>query len=199
MYGKPVVIDECGYEGNIHMSWGDLSAEEMVSRFWLGFTLGGYVGHGETYLNPEEVLWWSKGGVLRGESPARIAFLRQIFEQVPDLTPVEKLDMENTNLMDGGFQKLHAHFNEMGIPPIAAGGLGSEACGYNLEQDYYLFYYGLHQPAAQVYNLGDGRYRVDVIDTWNMTVETVMDMAAGETRVPLPGRKYIAVRIQKVL
>jgi len=198
MYGKPVVIDECGYEGNIHMSWGDLSPEEMVTRFWLGFTLGGYVGHGETYLNPEEVLWWSKGGALRGESPARIAFLRQVFEQAPDLTPVEKLDMENTNLMDGGFQKLRAHFVESGIPPIAAGGLSSEACGYNLEQGYYLFYYGLHQPAAQAYNLGDGRYQVDVIDTWNMTVETVLEQAAGETRVPLPGRKYIAVRIQKV-
>jgi len=198
MYGKPVVIDECGYEGNIQMSWGDLSAEEMVFRFWLGFTLGGYVGHGETYLNPEEVLWWSKGGALRGESPARIAFLRQVFEQAPDLTPIEKLDMENLNLMDGGFQKLRAKFNDLGIPPIAAGGLSSEACGYNLEQGYYLFYYGLHQPAAQMYNLGDGKYQVDVIDTWNMTVETVLEQATGETRVPLPGRKYIAVRIQKV-
>lgn len=52
-YGKPVVVDECGYEGDIHMNWGDLSAEEMIHRFWLGFAAGGYVGHSETYVNPE--------------------------------------------------------------------------------------------------------------------------------------------------
>jgi hypothetical protein len=82
-YKKPVVIDECGYEGNIHMSWGDLSPEEMVIRFWLGFTLGAYVGHGETYVNPEEVLWWSKGGQLHGESVSRIAFLRKSLNRRP--------------------------------------------------------------------------------------------------------------------
>jgi hypothetical protein len=26
------------------------------------------------------VLWWAKGGVLKGESPARIAFLREVLE-----------------------------------------------------------------------------------------------------------------------
>ncbi len=99
-YNKPVVIDECGYEGNIHMVWGDLSPEEMVSRFWLGFVQGGYVGHSETYVNEDDVLWWSKGGQLKGESVPRIAFLRQIFEHAPALTPIEKEDMEFLNLMD---------------------------------------------------------------------------------------------------
>jgi hypothetical protein len=46
------------------------------------------VGHGETYLHPEDILWWSKGGVLHGESPARIAFLRKIVEAGPVLDPV---------------------------------------------------------------------------------------------------------------
>ena len=87
-----MVVDECGYEGDIHMSWGDLSPEEMVDRFWLGFASGGYVGHGETYVNDEEWLWWSKGGELSGESPQRIAFLREIWEAVPapGLFPVPK-------------------------------------------------------------------------------------------------------------
>jgi len=29
------------------------------------------------------VLWWSKGGALHGESPKRIAFLREILESAP--------------------------------------------------------------------------------------------------------------------
>ena len=84
LYRKPVVVDECGYEGNIHRGWGNLPAWELVRRFWEGVARGGYVGHGETYMHPEDILWWSKGGVLHGESPARIAFLREILEDAPD-------------------------------------------------------------------------------------------------------------------
>jgi len=82
-YQKPVIFDECQYEGNIPRRWGNLSAQELVRRFWLGTVSGAYVGHGETYLDPNDVLWWSKGGVLHGQSPARIAFLRQILESAP--------------------------------------------------------------------------------------------------------------------
>jgi hypothetical protein len=82
-YRKPVVYDECKYEGNIPKRWGNISAQELVRRFWLGTVNGVYVGHGETYLDPNDVLWWSKGGVLHGESPKRIAFLRKIVEAGP--------------------------------------------------------------------------------------------------------------------
>lgn len=82
-FRKPVIYDECKYEGNIPKRWGNISAQEMVRRFWLGTVGGAYVGHGETYLDPNDVLWWSKGGVLHGESPSRIAFLRKILEEAP--------------------------------------------------------------------------------------------------------------------
>jgi hypothetical protein len=82
-YRKPVIYDECKYEGNIPKRWGNISAQELVRRFWLGTVSGAYVGHGETYLDPEDVLWWSKGGALHGESPKRIAFLRKILESAP--------------------------------------------------------------------------------------------------------------------
>ncbi len=82
-YRKPVIYDECKYEGNIPRRWGNISAREMVRRFWLGTVAGAYVGHGETYLDPKDILWWSKGGVLHGESPPRIAFLRKILEEGP--------------------------------------------------------------------------------------------------------------------
>ena len=46
---------------------------------------GGYAGHGETFMNPEDILWWSHGGKLHGESPARIRFLHEILTQTPGL------------------------------------------------------------------------------------------------------------------
>jgi hypothetical protein len=55
-YAKPVVIDECGYEGDIDQGWGNISGQEIVRRCWEGAVRGGYVGHGETYLNEREEL-----------------------------------------------------------------------------------------------------------------------------------------------
>lgn len=80
---KPVIYDEMKYEGDIPRRWGNISAQEMVRRFWLATTAGAYGGHGETYLNKEEILWWSKGGTLHGESAPRIAFLRRLVEESP--------------------------------------------------------------------------------------------------------------------
>lgn len=90
-YRKPVVVDECRYEGNIEEHWGNLSGRRMTHQFWQGAIGGGYVGHGETYCHPEDLLWWSKGGFLHGESPARIAFLRRLLEEGPrgGFTPVK--------------------------------------------------------------------------------------------------------------
>lgn len=82
-YNKPVVYDECFYEGDLPRRWGDISGREMTHRFWLGTANGCYVGHGETYLDPNDVIWWSKGGVLKGESPKRIAFLKSILATAP--------------------------------------------------------------------------------------------------------------------
>ena len=89
-YGKPVVFDEVCYEGNIEDPWGNITPQELVHRFWRGTVAGCYVGHGETYLHPHDILWWSKGGELHGESPSRIAFLRQVLGELPHgLTPAE--------------------------------------------------------------------------------------------------------------
>lgn len=97
-YRKPVIYDECKYEGNIHQRWGSLSAREMVRRFWLAAVQGAYAGHAETYLDPNDVLWWSKGGVLKGESPKRIAFLKKLLEE----GPTEGLDSQSTYYLGAG-------------------------------------------------------------------------------------------------
>ncbi len=89
-FGKPVIYDECKYEGDVPQGWGNLTPREMTQRFWLG-TLGGcYVGHGETYRHPEDILWWSKGGALHGKSAGRIQWLKDFMAKAPpfhDLQP----------------------------------------------------------------------------------------------------------------
>lgn len=196
MYGKPVVIDECCYEGNINMLWGDLSPEKMVHRFWTGFVQGGYVGHGETYVNDREELWWSKGGELVGQSPARIAFLRKIFETAPHLSPVEKADNEFINLSETGLRAFTR--GTRAIDTIIPEGAWNCASGGYHEDDYFIFYFGSHQPGFRYFNLPEGAtYRVDVIDTWNMTIDCFAEAASGKIEVSMPTRKYMAIRIQK--
>ncbi len=166
-YGKPVVVDETLYEGTISEPWGNITAEEMVRRFWVGLTHGGYVGHGETYLHPDDILWWSKGGVLHGESPERIAFMRRIMEGGP----------------------------ERGFDPVPWW-RSWKAHAVGKGDDYILLYWGVRQPGEMTLEL-PARYRADVIDTWEMTITPVEGVLEGEVTVPLPGRPYIALRLRK--
>ncbi len=166
-YRKPVIIDECGYEGNISHGWGNLPPQELVRRFWEGVTRGGYVVHGETYLHPEDTLWWSKGRVLYGESPERIAFLRRILEEGPD----------------------------EGLEPI---NLGWDVTCAGKEGEYYLAYFGIHQPAYRSLKLPEGsRFNIDMIDTWEMTITPMERTFEGECQVKLPSKPYMALRIRK--
>ncbi|MEO6786277.1 MAG: PKD domain-containing protein, partial [Chthoniobacteraceae bacterium] len=90
-YQKPVIYDECKYEGNVTQGWGRLTGREMTQRFWLGTMGGCYVGHGETFTNPEDILWWSKGGVLHGESPQRIQWLKDFMAKAPPFHELQPL------------------------------------------------------------------------------------------------------------
>jgi hypothetical protein len=167
LYRKPVVVDECAYEGNINRGWGNIPAWELVRRFWEGVARGGYVGHGETYMHPEDILWWSKGGVLHGESPARIRFLRAILEDAP----AEGLD-------------------EMSDYDMACAGK---------EGEYYLMYFGFRQPKFRRLQLpADLDFQIDVIDTWEMTVDPIDGVFSGKAEIGLPGKPYIALRVTRV-
>jgi hypothetical protein len=87
-YGKPVVFDECRYEGDIPEGWGDITAQRLVGNFWKTLVEGAFCGHGETYLNGREELWWSKGGVLVGQSPALLTFFKKIVDAAPSAATV---------------------------------------------------------------------------------------------------------------
>ncbi|EKX61269.1 hypothetical protein STRIP9103_00967 [Streptomyces ipomoeae 91-03] len=69
-WGKPVTIDEMGYEGGVE--WGATSLPRRWSadagRAWCAADMCGYVTHGECCLADDDVLWRAKGGTLKGES-----------------------------------------------------------------------------------------------------------------------------------
>ncbi len=175
-FGKPVVLDEIGYEGNIQHGWGNLSGRELVRRFWEAACRGGYAGHGETFYREDRILWWSHGGALHGESPERISFLREITSDIPST----------------GLKYLPGRSDEACAVPDTF--TPSRIKVY----DYYLIYYGYTRPSFKEYQFdGDTRFSVDVIDTWEMKVEH-FGVFSGKFRIELPGKEYMAVRIRKV-
>lgn len=205
-YGKPVVFDECRYEGNIIHNWGNISARELVHRFWTAMVYGGYCTHGETYCSEDEVLWWAKGGVLKGESPARIAFLREIAESLPG--PLEYLaegvgvmtaemieEMKKTGLPE----QVKDHFFVKGMIRMPAERvktfiLRHRPCLGHCGEAAYLRYYEKECTSVGELNLPEtGAYRVEVIDTWQMTRRIVREGARGRIQVELPGREGMAV------
>ena len=165
-YQKPVVNDECEYEGDIPHPWGNISARELVHRFWVMVTGGGYATHGETYEDADDILWWSKGGVLHGESAARIAFLRKIAEERAE-----------------------------GYTPMEDSWVWTRVSGARRESEW-LFYFGPHQPLSWIAGLPkQGRYTIDVIDTWSMTIERLPGTFTAPFSLPLPGKPYMAARV----
>jgi hypothetical protein len=193
-YGKPVVDDEFEYEGNIPFPWGNITAEEVVHRFWIMVINGGYAGHGETYVHPEDIIWWSKGGMLHGDSWKGIGFLRQIMEAGPvgGLTPIA--DVDDNGLVPSRMQWIWTRIS---------GGMNGA---------YYLIYFGEHQMAAMPVWLATSDYAVDIIDTRKLTVVQIELQPYDDTvlgsdphfesmkptyYVKLPSIPYLALRISR--
>ena len=168
-WGKPVIFDECQYEGNISNRWGSISGNEMCRRFWLSVIHGTYGGHAETYLTPDEILWWSHGGVLRGESPARIAFLRRILEE--------------TGSLGSG---------TIGFTAIPGGQyLAAERANHAAM----FYFFDCWQPSEQSFTLPEGfSYMAEWIDIWEMKITLVGDTLKGAVTLKLPGSPGGALR-----
>lgn len=160
-FGKPVVIDECVYEGNLNTWWGGITAQELVRRFWEATARGCFLGHSEAYAG--ENIWWSHGGELKGKSPERIKFLRSIMASCPNI----------------------CFSSESGTNNIARAIAGTDA---------QLVYFGFYQPISYtVHLLGTGKFWVQIIDTWNMTVEELPHPITGSAEISLPGKPYMAI------
>lgn len=214
-YGKPVSIDECCYEGNLPDAWGAISGEEMTARFWRTMVRGASCTHGETFLPDEkQIVWWAKGGKLIGESPSRIAFLRGIIESLPaPLEPVkslgerviaiQKLQGEEKAKAYSAFDPDFRFFVDaiLQMPEAEAERLfacDTEVCGHTADDSAILHYYDILTSCRVHFEVPeDKKYRIDVIDTWNMTRKTVKTGASGKFDVDLPGRPYMAVLAMK--
>lgn len=184
---KPVIFDEVCYEGNSKLRWGNLTGEQLVERFWWGLMGGTYVGHSETFDQKQnaDYSWLGQGGKLMGTSPPRLAFLRRIMEEgpVPGIEPIQT--WWNYHIAGKPFE-------------------------------YYLHYFGAETPTQWPVVLPGRKgqpmnsYRLDVIDTWNMTVTPVEGVFTMQRHsdydfhdparptVELPGKQWIAVRLTKV-
>ena len=198
-WGKPVVVDECCYEGDLPYAWGNISGQEMTRRFWRCVLGGGYCTHGETFLAADEVLWWAKGGRLKGESPARIAFLRGILAEIPGpLEPVpgfwEGLLEDNppdapawTAPFTDSLRRMDPRERQA---HLAADHAWAARCG----DAAFLWYHDRQCCRTQRITLPEnGTYRVELIDPWEMRRQTLLDRARGETVLTLPAREDMVV------
>ncbi|MGD0206426.1 MAG: DUF5060 domain-containing protein [Verrucomicrobiota bacterium] len=185
VYRKPVLYDEIKYEGNIWKRWGNLSAQEMVFRFWNATVAGTYATHGETISNAQGLLWTSDGGRLYGQSPARLAFLRRVLADGPagGIDPIDKWQKVNLGGQQGEYYLLY---------------FGKE------RPTNWLF-------ELPKFKLANGmKFKADIIDTWNMTITPVdgiftihekdnYTFADEQGRaINLPDRQWMALRIQQV-
>ena len=140
-------------------------------------------------------MWWAHGGELHGEAPERIAFMRGIFADAPlDAAPLDANDPQDevwpvaATLPEGVAlnARLEKGVQYWDVPVLRSG------------RDYQLVYFGWYRPAYREFPLpDDGKYEVEVIDTWNMTIDRLPGTYEHTVKVNL-GRQYMAVRIRKV-
>ena len=195
IYKKPVIFDEVCYEGNVGSRWGWLSGQEMLRRMYNGLMSGTYVTHAETF-NAEEGSsaetagnFLAYGGDFRGESWRRIKFLRAILDDLPNPLGLADHNWDEYTTTAG--------------------------------EGYYLIYFGSEIRNEWSFDLpvknnlyprpqAGQQYRVEILDTWNMTVtpwpvtfETgtpdryrIRDKEGRGVR--LPDTPYLLLRIKKI-
>jgi hypothetical protein len=166
-YRKPVINDECEYEGNIPLPWGSITAQELVHRFWIMVT-NGDMPDTEKPTCTLKIFCGGQRRHLTGRKLAADRFLQTIMKEGPD----------------DGLEPMEASWEWTRV----SGGMNGE---------YRVFYFGEHQPAAWSTGLPKGvEYTVEVIDTWNMTITPLEGTFKDAAEIPLPGKPYIAVRIR---
>jgi hypothetical protein len=183
VYRKPIVFDEVKYEGDSTRRWGQLSAQELVLRFWNGLIAGSYVGHSEIFGGKPDG-WLAGGGELRGHSVSRLKFLKQVMEAGPPegIEPIDKWQERRTGGKAGEYYLVY---------------LGAEK---PTAWPFVLYKTGL----------ADGmKFTVEVIDTWGITITPVDEVFEIRKRddyvfaekdgrsVSLPGQPYMALRIRR--
>lgn len=139
-------------------------------------------------LPPCPVVFWAKGGIFKGSSWKRAGFLRKIMEEGPG--PWEMSDVRRD------FK-------------TASGGDGHYIIYVGKEINEY-WYFNLPRKNGSFTQLTAGKYKIEIIDTWNMTirpVNEVFETAAVEDyrlydkerkKIRLPMNPYLALRATEI-
>jgi hypothetical protein len=197
-YGKPVIDDECCYEGDVAEAWGNISGREMVHRFWDGSVNGGYVTHGESYRRPGDLIWWAKGGTLGGDSVPRLHFLRKILDRVSakGLEPIRDTGPFSVMLAGGkdkaSLQTLMARRTEKDF-------VRTHFAGVHEPGKAYLTYFGVSQPGEIPISVPGGEtYEAHLIDTWEMTETPLNRQVKRGDALDIPAKPYQALLLTRV-
>lgn len=167
--GKPVVIDEYGYEGTNGLTWGSIAPREAVDFHWSIVMAGAYGSHGESYYRTPR-------GTYVGESPARLAFLKKVMLQTPyqdigPLTDVIAVEDPAINVLGASGVCYLFHFSQ---PKRAAtwnrGFFGPATPSQPLPIKANSFDPNSFASAPPKFTIQDGLYRVELIDCWQMNI-----------------------------
>ena len=114
------------------------------------------LSHGETYLdNKNDVIWWAKGGVLKGQSPARLAFLKKVLDDAPP---------EGIELLDKMAKSRSMAVNQENITSFILANRLMKSWKFMLPKP----------PNGGGVVLTNGmQFTAEVLDTWNMAVTPV--------------------------
>lgn len=167
--GKPVVTDEYGYEGNFPFTWGSFGPREITEMHWSITMAGAYGSHGESYTSAEP-------GKFIGEAPARLGFLKQIMTEAPyqEMEPAPDVVAKNGSPLITVLAKRGSYYLVHFAQPHEV-------------SDWNWGFFGPATPSQPLpltsgrlsaftlrpipeFNIGEGTFKVDAIDTWNMKV-----------------------------
>ena len=128
-------------------------------------------------MSEDDILWWSHGGELKGESHKRVKFLLDILKAVP----AHGL----RRYPDNDFTTWDC------VCAVPENEEDASRTGFRL------YYYSFMQPSYRDFDFGgEEEYIVDIIDTMDMTI-TRAGKFKGYFKIELPTKKYMAIRIQK--
>ena len=172
--GKPVVVDEYGYEGDNGLTWGSFSAREIVDMHWSVAMAGAYGSHGESYFGSNDA------PDFVGDSPPRLAFLKDVLAEAPfqDLVPASNIVSYSGQLFaPSALAKRGSYYliyfpapRELADWNTGFFGPATPAKPLPLAEPYGDLKFG-HPPVT--INIAPGTYKVDLIDPWLMRITTI--------------------------
>ena len=140
--------------------------------------------------------------MLKGKSPKRIAYLKDFLYSLPScLEPWnepkwEEIDQEFEKNGENPFVTLIKSLTPEEKETLA---FKSGDCAGHCGDEVFLKYFGIQCAAVASIKLPkDHKYKVEIIDVWEMTRETLIEEASGSTALKLPGKEGIAVVATKI-